>query len=71
MPRLLLIRLLQVYKKFYRDVKRRAELLNSGISKISRVTRESMTVELAMECGELAEDWNGLVRSYRGKCQKY
>ena len=66
-----MIHLLQIYKKFYRDVKRRAELLDGGISKIQRVVRESETVEIAMESCELAEDWNGLIRSYRGKCEKY
>ena len=70
-PRLLLIHLLKIYKRFYRDVKRRAELLDGGISKIQRVIRESETVEIAMESCELAEDWNGLIRSYRGKCEKY
>ena len=52
-------------------MKRRAELLDGGISKIQRVVRESETVEIAMESCELAEDWNGLIRSYRGKCEKY
>ena len=53
-PRLLLIHLLQIYKKFYRHVQRRAELLDSGISKISRVIRDFVSVEVAMESCEVA-----------------
>ena len=48
-PRLLVLRLVLIYKKFYRDVARRAELLATGVEKIDRVIKGE-AVDVVLQC---------------------
>ena len=61
-PRLLVLRLVKIYKKFYRDVARKAELLATGVEKIDKVMKGASAEEI-VQCSDWSEDWNGLIRS--------
>ena len=68
MPRLVLLRILLIYKKFYRNIQRSAELITS-VELIERVVSGGEDPAVIVDCSTLAEDWNGLIRSCGDRVQ--